>query len=138
MAMFFIISATHLSLFADISQGETLERQMWADVKSHNWNAVEEHIAADFQSVHADGPRTRDQELTLLKDMNISNYILSNFKVTQNQGVLVVTYTVAVKETIDSRNLANKPYPRLSVWQMNNNVWQWIAHANLHPIQNAH
>jgi hypothetical protein len=49
------------------SEGEKLERQMAADIKAKNWNAVESRIADGFQSVHPDGPRDRAGEIALLK-----------------------------------------------------------------------
>src|SRR6476660_4331643 len=53
------------------SEGEKLERQMAADIKAKNWNAVESRIADGFQSVHPDGPRDRAGEIALLKKMNL-------------------------------------------------------------------
>src|SRR5947208_13840546 len=64
------------------SEGEKLERQMAADIKAKNWNAVESRIADGFQSVHPDGPRDRVGEIAVLKKMNFGDFTLSNFKST--------------------------------------------------------
>ena len=42
---------------AGASEGEKMERQMWADFKAKNWKAVESKIAEGFQSIHPDGAR---------------------------------------------------------------------------------
>ena len=41
------------------SLGEKLVRQLWAEVKAGNVEALEKMMAPGFQSVHADGARDR-------------------------------------------------------------------------------
>jgi hypothetical protein len=117
------------------SDGEKLERQMAADIKAKNWNAVESRIADGFQSVHPDGPRDRAGEIALLKQMNFGGFTLSNFKSTTIGDNIVVTFTMTVAETIDGKRLPAKPAYRLSVWKRGVNGWQWISHANFTPIR---
>ena len=76
------------------SEGEKLERQMAADIKAKNWNAVESRIAEGFQSVHPDGPRDRAGEIALLKKMNFGDFTQSNFKSTVVGDNIVVTFTM--------------------------------------------
>jgi hypothetical protein len=116
------------------SQGETLEREMAADIKAKNWNAVESRIADGFQSVHPDGPRDRAGEIALLKKMNFGDFTLSNFKSTVIGDNIVVTFTMTVAQTIDGKQLPPKPAYRLSVWKKGAAGWQWISHANLASI----
>jgi hypothetical protein len=120
--------------FAGASEGEKLERQMSADIKAKNWNAVESRIAEGFQSVHPDGARDRAGEIALLKRMNLGEFTLSNFKSTTIGDNIVVTFTMTVAETIDGKRLPAKPAYRLSVWKKADSGWQWISHANLTPI----
>ena len=115
--------------------GENLERQMADDIKAKNWIAVEAKIADGFQSVHPDGVRDRAGEIALLKQMNFGNFTLSNFKSTTIGDNIVVTFTMTVAETIDSKRLPAKAAYRLSVWKKGPNGWQWISHANLTPIR---
>jgi hypothetical protein len=116
----------------NLSEGERLERQMWEDMQSLNMNALEKKIAPEFQSIHMDGPRNRAGEIELIKDLNLGKYVLSNFKTTQQDDTIVVTYMISADETIDDRHLQKKASSRLSVWKKNKqNQWQWIAHANL-------
>jgi hypothetical protein len=116
------------------SEGERLERQMWADMKAKNWAAVEGRIAPGFQSAHPDGTRTRAQEIALIKGLSLGAFTLKDFKVTKNGGDLIVSYWISVEETIDGKRLTGKPAMRLSIWQKGPNGWQWIAHANLKPL----
>src|SRR6476619_1090413 len=116
------------------SEGEKLEREMAADIKAKNWNAVESRIADGFQSVHPDGPRDRAGEIALLKDMNLGDFTLSNFKSTVVGDNIVVTFTMTVAQTIDGKQLPPKPAYLLSVWKKGAGGWQWISHANLASI----
>lgn len=123
-----------ISGYADGSTGESLERQMWADIKSKNWTLVEQNIASDFQSIHTDGARDKVKEMILIKNLNVGAFTLSNFKVTEGPGIYIITYNVSANETVDNQRLPVKQTPRLSVWRNSNGKWQWSAHANLNPI----
>ena len=116
------------------SEGEKMERQMWADFKAKEWKAVESKIADGFQSIHPDGARDRAGEISLIENLKLGEFTLSNFKSTVNGDNIVVTYMIAVQETIDQKRLPTKPAPRLSVWKKGTHGWQWICHANLNPI----
>src|SRR6266705_6408127 len=119
---------------AGAAEGEKMERQMWADFKAKDWKVVESKIAEGFQSIHPDGPRDRAGEISLIEHLNLGEFTLSNFKTTVNGDNIVVTYMIAVQETIDQKRLPAKPAPRLSVWKKGTHGWQWICHANLNPI----
>jgi len=119
---------------AGASEGEKMERQMWADFKVKDWKAVERRIAEGFQSIHPDGARDRADEISLIENLNLGEFTLSNFKTTVNGDNVVVTYKMAVQETIDQIHLPTGPAPRLSVWKKGTHGWQWICHANLNPI----
>jgi hypothetical protein len=116
------------------AEGEKMERQMWADFKAKNWKEVESKIAEGFQSIHPDGARNRAGEISLIEKLNLGEISFSNFKSTVNGDNMVVTYLIAVQETIDGKQLSRKPAPRLSVWKKGTHGWQWICHANLNPI----
>src|SRR5215468_303252 len=119
---------------AGASEGEKMERQMWADFKAKDWKAVESKIAEGFQSIHPDGARDRTGEIKLIENLNLGEFTLSNFKTTTNGDNIVVTYMTVVQETIDKTRLPTEPAPRLSVWKKGTHGWQWICHANLNPI----
>lgn len=129
-----VLTFVHLSLYAAVSEGEGLEIQMWTDIKAHNWVAVQSKIAPFFQSLHTDGTRTKEQEIGLLKKLNIGDYAIADLKVTGGtQSTIIITYNITLNETIDGDSTVKKTNPRMSVWQNINGVWQWIAHANINP-----
>jgi hypothetical protein len=121
-----------LSLFADASQGEDLERKMWQDLKDKKWSEVEKRLAPYFQAVQVDGARDREQYLNRVKALDMGDFTFNNFKVTEGPGVMVVTYDVTVPETIEGKRIISNAV-RLSVWHNNNGNWQWIAHSILIP-----
>jgi hypothetical protein len=114
--------------------GEKMEKQIWEEIKAKNWKAVESKIADGFQSVHPDGARDRSSEISLIKNLNVGQIALSDFKSTTEGDNIVVTYMISAQETIDLERLPTKPAPRLSVWKKGADGWQWISHANLTPI----
>jgi hypothetical protein len=110
----FLVSAVWLraeepSVAAAASEGEKLERQIAADIKAKNWDAVESRIADGFQSVHPDGPRDRAGEIALLKKMNLGDFTLGNFKSTVVGDNIVITFTMTVAQIIDGKQLPPKP-----------------------------
>jgi hypothetical protein len=135
MILVALLACLPLTLFADPADGERLERELWANFKDRNWPMVQQKMAQAFQSIHTDGPRTRGQEIMLLKALDVSRYELSNFRSTEGPGLLIVSYKVIVTETIDGQRITNQGNAtyRQSVWQKVGDTWQWIAHANLTP-----
>jgi len=113
-----------------LEQGEKLVHQIWGDMKSGNIKAIEKYTAQGFQSVHQDGARSREQEITLIKGLNLGEYTLSNFMVTQDGPVIVASYFVSVAETINGKRLSSEPTPRLSIFLNTASGWQWITHGN--------
>ena len=60
-------------------------------------------MAQGFQSIHPDGPRDRAGEISLIEHLNLGEFTSSDFKTTVNGDNIVVTYTIAVRETIDQQ-----------------------------------
>ena len=116
------------------SLGEKLVRQLWVDMKENNIAAIEKMIAPGFQSIHEDGSRAREEEIELIKGLNLGEYTLTDFNVTQTGSVIIVTYFVSVQETINNKRLSMKPAARLSIFMETDSGWQWIAHANLKAL----
>jgi hypothetical protein len=114
-----------------VSLGEQLETQMWKYLKANDIENIEKMIAKGFQSIHEFGANNRAEELELIKKLDLGKYKLTNFKVSQNGPVIVVTYFVSVEETIKGKRLTKEPAPRLSVFLKTPEGWKWISHANL-------
>ena len=119
----------------ELSLGQDLVRELWNDFKTQDISALESKIAPGFQSVHEDGARDARAELKLLKELNLGEYTLSNFKVTQVDPAIIVSYFVSVEETIEGKRLSSKPAARLTIFLKTDSGWQWIAHANLNPLK---
>lgn len=117
------------------SVGEKLLHQLWSNMKKSDMPALEKMTAKGFQAIHQDGARDRAQEITLIKNLKLGVYTLSNIKITQSDNVIVATYFVSVAETIDKKRLSKKPAPRMTVFVKSGEVWKWIAHANLKPLK---
>ncbi|HKJ84381.1 MAG TPA: nuclear transport factor 2 family protein [Mariprofundaceae bacterium] len=119
---------------ADAALGERLVRQLWANMKKPDMTAIENTAAAGFQAVHQFGANDRAQEIRLIRGLDLGHYSLNDIKITRNGPVIIATYTVSVAETIEGKRLMNQPAPRLSVFLKTAHGWQWIAHANLKPL----
>lgn len=120
---------------ADAELGEKLVRQLWMDVKGGNIQAIEKYISPAFQSVHQDGTRDMTEEIELLKGLHPSDYILDNFKVTQEGPIIIVTYAITIEETLAGKRLPSRTSMRLSVFLETDDGWKMIAHANLNPME---
>jgi len=119
----------------ELSVGENLVRELWNDFKTQNIAALQSKMAPGFQSIHEDGARDAEEELKLLKQLNLGDYTLSNFKVTEVGPSIIVSYFVSVGETIDAKRLSSEPAARLTIFLKTDSGWQWIAHANLNPLK---
>ncbi len=108
----------------ELNLGEDLVREFWNDFKTQNISALEKKIAPGFQSIHEDGARDAQAELKLLKELNLDEYTLSNFKVTQVGPTIIVSYFVSVEETIEGKRLSTKPAARLSIFLKTDSGWQ--------------
>lgn len=80
---------------------------MWEDIKAKNWKAVEDKIAEGFQSVHPDGTRDRAGKISLIKNLNVGQVALSDFKSTNDGDDIVVTYMISVQGNDRSRAIAD-------------------------------
>lgn len=116
------------------SQGEDLERKVWENTKNKNWKEIETLVAPYFQLALIDGVLNKDQYFSRAKKLDIGEFTLSNFKITEGKNAMVITYDVGVTATIDDKRITSKA-SRLSVWEKDGNDWKWIAHAVLMPVQ---
>ncbi|MBU4509916.1 MAG: nuclear transport factor 2 family protein [Actinomycetia bacterium] len=113
------------------SIGKELVQQLWVDFKTNNWEEIEKQMGSGFQSVHQDGTRDKDAQIELLKGLDLSDYIISDYTVTAEGPVIIVTYKITVEETLESIRLPERTVMRLSAWVKSGDDWKWIIHANL-------
>ncbi|MBL7148486.1 MAG: nuclear transport factor 2 family protein [Candidatus Cloacimonetes bacterium] len=114
--------------------GEMLVKQVWEAMKTTDMEFIENILAPGFQSIHQDGARNRDEQIELIRGLNMGEYVLDNFKITQNENTMNVTYFVNVTETI-AGNTITKHAARLSVFSKTVDGWKWVSHANLVPLK---
>ena len=135
LAVFMVAGVAAAGSKAD-ALGENLVRQFWADMKSENIDALKDAMDEGFQSIHQDGPRTKEEELALIKNLHLGEYTLSNFKTTVCGDAIIVTYTVQVtRETIDGKKMPTSPAQRMTVFLKSGDSYKLIAHANLESLK---
>jgi len=113
------------------STGRKLVQQLWVNFKTNNWEEIEKQMGSGFQSVHQDGTRGKDAQLELLKGLDLSDYTISDYTVTAEGPVIIVTYKITVEETLAGTRLPERTVMRLSAWVKSEDGWKWIIHANL-------
>jgi len=111
--------------------GKELVQQLWVNFKTNNWEEIEKQMGSGFQSVHQDGTRDKDAQIELLKGLDLSDYIISDYTVTAEGPVIIVTYKITVEETLEGTRLPERTVMRLSAWVKSGDDWKWIIHANL-------
>ncbi len=114
--------------------GEALVKQVWKAMKTSDMEFIENILAPGFQSIHQDGARNRDEQIELIRGLNMGEYVLDDFKITQNENTINITYFVNVTETI-AGNTITKHAARLSVFSKTTDGWKWFSHANLVPLK---
>ncbi len=112
--------------------GETMERGLFQTVKDKDWNTLEGLIAIGFQSMHADGPKSRSAAIDYIKSITFKYYHFSDIVVTDNDSgtILIITYKLTFSENLEMTEQEKGKYVNnLSVWQKNGEKWQWMSHS---------
>jgi hypothetical protein len=120
-----------------MTEGEKLIIDLFEKVSKQQWDDIDKLIHPAFQSVHQSGSRNKEEEIATLKCLCMGEYYLSNFRVTEDPSLMVVSYTVRAQELIDGKHTLTKPSQRLSVFVKLKDGWRWLAHANFIPIEEA-
>lgn len=135
------ISFTFFTLFntawADSNTAATKQviEQWFAAMKDKNLEQAASYLAPQFVSIHTDGiVRNKTQELTLIKNLQMKSYHLSDFQYSQSNNVITVTYKDDGIEKIDNQPITTKPAGRMAVLQKINKKWLIIAYANLDTL----
>jgi len=119
-------------------QGEKLTRLWWENMQSKNINAVEKVISPSFQSIGSSGIVGREKFISIIKNLTLGKYTLSDFKVLQSDNVLVISYVTSIaNEAVYGVEQSNKPPGRLDVWQNNSSGWQIVSHADISPAKSS-
>ena len=119
-------------------QGEKLTRLWWENMQSKNINAVEKVISPSFQSIGSSGIVGREKFISIVKNLTLGKYTLSDFKVLQSDNVLVISYVTSIaNEAVYGVEQSSKPPGRLDVWQNNSSGWQIVSHADISPTKSS-
>ncbi len=112
-------------------EAEDLERLSVKLIQDQNWQALEQMLAPGCQFVSSQGACDKESAMRLMKEMQLGPVKFKDFKVTQAEDTLVVSFWITALEYRDSKELSPNYSPRLSVWKKMASQWQCIAYADL-------
>ena len=112
-------------------EAEELERLSVKLIQDENWEALEKMLAPGCQFVSSQGSCDKESAMSLMKEMHLGPVKLKDFKVTQAEDNLIVSFWIAALEYRDGKELSPEYSPRLSVWKRIDHQWQCIAYADL-------
>jgi hypothetical protein len=112
-------------------KAEDLERLSVKLIQDQNWEALEQMLAPGCQFVSSQGACDKASAMRLMKEMRLGPVKFKDFKVTQAEDTLIISFWIAALEYRDGRELSPDYSPRLSVWKKIASQWQCIAYADL-------
>ena len=112
-------------------EAENLERLSVKLIQDKNWEALEKMLAPGCQFVSSQGSCDKESAMRLMKEMHLGPVQFKDFKVTQAEDSLIVSFWIAALEYRDGKELSPEFSPRLSVWKKLDNQWKCIAYADL-------
>ena len=112
-------------------EAEDLERLSVKLIQDQNWQALEQMLAPGCQFVSSQGACDKESAMRLMKEMQLGPVKFKDFKVTQAEDTLVISFWIAALEYRDGKELSPNYSPRLSVWKKMASQWQCIAYADL-------
>lgn len=110
---------------------EQLERRTVELIQAKDWDSLEAMLDPACQFVSANGACDRAGAIALIQDMNLGPVEFKDFKVTQSQDNLIVSFWLAAVEYHEGKRLSPTYSPRLSVWRKAGAKWLCIAYADL-------
>ena len=112
-------------------EAENLERLSVKLIQDKNWEALEKILAPGCQFVSSQGSCDKESAIRLMKEMHLGPVQFKDFKVTQADDNLIVSFWIAALEYRDGKELSPEFSPRLSVWKKLDSQWKCIAYADL-------
>ena len=125
---------------SDDNQAQQVIESWFAAMKDKQFEKAESFLAPKFVSLHTDGiVRNKQQEMKLIRNLDMTSYQLSDFSFSHSGDDIVVTYRDKGMEKIDSQNISAKNAGRLAVLQKQKDKkkdkWLILAYANLDAIK---
>ena len=112
-------------------EAEDLERLSVKLIQDKNWEALEKMLAPGCQFVSSQGACDKESAMRLMKEMHLGPVQFKDFKVTEAEDNLIISFWIAALEYRDGKELSPEYSPRLSVWKKMDSRWQCIAYADL-------
>ena len=112
-------------------EAEDLERLSVKLIQDQNWQALEQMLAPGCQFVSSQGACDKESAMRLMKEMQLGPVKFKDFKITQAEDTLVISFWIAALEYRDGKELSPDYSARLSVWKKMASQWQCIAYADL-------
>ena len=112
-------------------EAENLERLSVKLIQEKNWEELEKMLAPSCQFVSSQGSCDKASAMRLMKEMHLGPVKFKDFKVTQAEDNLIISFWIAALEYRDGKELLPNYSPRLSVWKKISSQWQCIAYADL-------
>lgn len=135
-AMMLLISSDIYAKDESFAKAQQLIQSWFQAMQQKNIDMAASFLAPEFVSIHTDGiVRNKEGEVKLIKDLNMKQYKLTDFKFSQSGNIIVVTYKDAGVEKIDNKPIATKPAGRMAVLQKQDDKWLIVAYANLDTIK---
>lgn len=113
------------------AEAEALERLTVQLIQEKNWEALESMLHPACQFITNKGSSDRASAMALMKEMSLGEVAFKDFKVTQAQDNLIVSFWIAAIEYRDGVQLSPQFFPRLSVWRRDDGQFKCIAYADL-------
>lgn len=113
------------------AEAQALECLAVKMIQDKNWIALEKMLDPACQFVNSNGAFDRENAMLLMREMNLGLVEFKDFKVTQAQDNLIISFWMAAVEYRNDVELPLKYSPRLSVWKKKDSQWQCIAYADL-------
>ena len=112
-------------------EAENLEQLSVKFIQDKNWQALAEMLAPGCQFINSKDAYNKESAMLLMKEMNLGPVKFKDFKVTEAEDTLIVSFWIAALEFRDGKELSPDYSPRLSIWKKINARWQCIAYADL-------
>jgi hypothetical protein len=112
-------------------EAENLERLSVKLIQDKNWAELEKMLAPGCQFVSSQGSCDKESAMRLMKEMHLGPVKFKDFKVTEAQDNLIISFWIAAVEFRDGKELSPEYSPRLSVWKKMDGQWLCIAYADL-------
>jgi hypothetical protein len=107
------------------------EKAIWQTVQDKKTDAFRKYFADDFRSVYADGINTLDQEVDLVRKVDLKSFSISDSTVVMpDKDTALLTYKVTTQGTETGKDMSGT-WNCASVWHKSDNNWRAIFHTEI-------